>query len=368
MFTNFPEIDTPALLIEKSIMERNIKEMQALARKNGIRLRSHIKTHKIPVLAHMQIAAGACGIACAKIGEAEIMADAGINDIQIANIIVGDLKIERLLKLSERNIKISCCIDSFEGAKALSDKYSSQSRILDVYIKINSGFDRCGLNNIHDIFKLATFINSLAGLNLIGILTHAGQVYAAKDIIEVKEIGIHEGQFMVDITNKLRKEGINIKEISVGSTPAARYSSSVHGITELRAGNYIFHDMIQVSLGTCEIAQCALSVLATVISKPADNRVIIDAGSKSLGLDKGALGNVTTNGYGFITNKQGTIERLSEEHGITLHQNEKYEIGERLRIIPNHACNVVNLYDFAYLVDRDKIVDILKIEARGKIT
>lgn len=368
MSVNFPEIDTPALLIEKSIMEKNIIEMQALANKHGINLRSHIKTHKIPSLAINQVKAGAIGIAAAKIGEAEVITDAGINDIQIANIIIGEIKIERLLKLSERNIKISCCIDSFEGARALSDKYSANDKILDVFIKINSGFDRCGMNNIEDIFKLAAYIQSLSGLNLVGILTHAGQVYAAKNKNEVEEIGIYEGQFMVDIAGKLRKEGISAEEISVGSTPAARFSSSILGITELRAGNYIFHDMIQVSLGTCTIGRCALSILSTVISKPSNNRVIIDAGSKSLGLDKGSHGNETIDGYGYITDKRGTIARLSEEHGIITHQNEKFEIGERLSIIPNHACNVVNLYDYAYLVDGDKIIDVLKIEARGKIT
>ncbi len=359
------DLETPALLIEKSKLERNIKNMQALADRRGVKLRPHTKTHKTPEIAKIQIEHGANGIAVAKIAEAEVMADAGIKDIQIANIVVGNSKVERLFALHERLDSLSCNVDSNDAVNAIAKKFDENDKWLDVYIEINSGHNRSGLNSYKDIYQLASFIQNSSGVNLIGLFTHAGQAYAADSREQIEEIGKHEGEFLREIAEQLLNDRIYIANISVGSTPTAPYCSKVEGVTEIRPGNYVFYDMIQTGLGSCQIEDCALTVLATVISIPEKNRVIIDAGAKALNLDKGVSEKLSPEGYGYVTGKKCLIERLSEEHGIIAHSGEHFYIGEKLRIIPNHACVVTNLFDIAFLVDNNEIVGQYSIKARG---
>jgi len=361
------DIDTPALLIERGIVEKNILRMQRLADDNRLTLRPHIKAHKMPFLALKQIAAGAGGVAVAKLSEAEIMIKNGLDDIQVANQVVGPTKIERLFCLS-RDAKISCAVDSLVNASELSAFFEKHGQKIDVFIEIDTGLKRCGLASQKEIVMLARQLLKLKGVNFRGIMTHAGHAYAAAGKREVAEIGKHEGRFMVETAGLIRAAGVTVSEISVGSTPTAPHAASVPGVTEIRPGNYIFNDMMQVALGTVTVENCALTVLATIISLPAKNRAVIDAGSKALALDKGAHGNELLKGFGHILKKKATIERLSEEHGIVDFDREKFLPGEKVRIIPNHACPVVNLFDFAYLVDGRKVIALIPIEARGMVT
>lgn len=366
MFCSFSEIDTPALLIEKSILERNIFSMQALANSRNIKLRPHIKTHKIPEIAQMQIDAGANGIAVAKISEAEIMAQFGFKDIQIANIIVGDKKVNRLKILREQLESLSVATDSFEAVDDLAKGFIDASLPLKVFIKVDVGFNRCGLESKEAILKLSRYIKDKKGLHFEGILTHAGQAYLAQNQKEIEQIGYNEGITMVQIADYLKSNDVEVPEISVGSTPTALYVSNINGITELRAGNYVYYDMIQVALGTANIRDCALSVLSTIISIPSLDRMVIDAGSKSLSLDKGAHSNTLLDSFGYIIGKNSKIKRLSEEHGVVEILNEDFTTGEKIRIIPNHSCAVSNLFDKAYLVDQKEIVAEYHIACRGK--
>jgi len=363
---NYQEIDTPALLIENKIMLGNIEKMQKIANASGVKLRPHTKTHKIPEIAKLQIEHGASGIAVAKLSEAEIMADAGIDDIQIANIIVSEKKIERLLELHGKLKSISCNVDSIESAKAIAEKFDKSETWLDVFIEINSGQNRSGLSEYKDIYNLAKFIQDLPGINLVGLFTHAGHAYAANSQEEIKEIGIKEAELLIEISERLMDERIYIAQISVGSTPTAPYCSKVEGVTEIRPGNYIFHDIIQTKLGACSIDECALSVLATVISIPDSNRVIIDAGAKALSKDKGASEKLSPEGHGYVIGKECIIERLNEEHGIIVHNGESFSIGEKIRIIPNHSCVVINLFDTATLIENNKVIRQYEIKGRGK--
>lgn len=365
MIHTFPEIETPALIIEKSLVEQNIKYMQGIADSAEVKLRPHTKTHKSPFLADMQIKAGATGIAVAKLGEAEVMADNGFRDIQIANIIVGPTKIERLLRLSERLDRLTCTVDCIEAAQAINDIFQSQNRQMELFIEVNTGHNRSGLNNIAMITELADYINNANGLKFAGLLTHAGQAYSANNIYEIQKIASVEGEFLVEIAKLLTAKGIEVKDISVGSTPTARYVSLVEGITEIRPGNYIFFDNIQVNLGSCSFASCALTVLGTVVSTPAEDRVIIDAGAKALSVDR-RIRKTELPVHGVIIGKRAALNKISEEHGIISHTGESFQLGERLRIIPNHACLVMNLFDYAYLVDGDKIVQKIEILGRGK--
>ncbi|ROL61533.1 D-TA family PLP-dependent enzyme [Bacteroidetes/Chlorobi group bacterium ChocPot_Mid] len=363
----FPELDTPSLLIEKSILEKNISDMQTLMDKYNVKLRPHIKTHKSLELAKMQINAGAVGIACAKVSEAMVFADAGFKDIQIANILIGDKKLENLFYLQKNIDKLSCCVDSIDNARILADFFDNRNKKMDVMIIVDCGYHRCGFSDYSQILKLAQYIKKRNSLNLIGITTHAGQSYSAQSNEERLNIASHEGNLMVHYANKLRKDGIAIQDVTIGSNPTARESCKVKGVTEIRSGNYIFNDLIQVSLGTVKINRCALTVLSQVISIPSKTRVIIDAGSKTFSSDKGAHGNENLIGFGHIIGKNAIIERLSEEHGIIKSNNEKFKIEERLRIIPNHACTTTNSFEKAYIVDRNKVIKEISISARGKI-
>jgi len=365
---NINEIETPALLIELSILKNNISSMQNRCNIKGVKLRPHIKTHKMPKIAKMQLDEGANGIAVAKLGEAEVFANEGFDDIQIANIIIGEKKIERLFQLKSKVKNLSVCVDSVVGIKQLSQRFEVQSPKLNVFVEIDTGLGRSGLKDKVEILNLINEIEKYSGLRFAGLLTHAGQVYSAENFEEIKNIANFEVEFICDIARFLRKKEKKVNVLSIGSTPAANAYDNLDEINEIRPGNYVFNDMIQVSLGVAKIEQCSLSILASVISKPASDRVIIDAGSKSLHTDRGAHGNEKIKTYGFVLEKKCSIMRLSEEHGFVYHQDEKFYIGEKLRIIPNHACAVCNLFDYAYLVDKNQVIDVISISARGKVT
>jgi D-serine deaminase-like pyridoxal phosphate-dependent protein len=367
MSTLFPELDTPSLLIEKSILDRNISEMQSICNENDVSLRPHVKSHKSPYLAVMQVSNGAIGISCAKVSEAMVFANAGIRNIQIANIIIGEKKFSALYEIQTKTNTLSVCVDSIDNAKPLAEYFLAKHSVMNVIIMIDCGYARCGISDFGKISELIGFIRSSHSLNFLGITTHAGHAYSAKNNEERISIAEHEGRFMTDLANKIRKEGTFINEVIIGSNPTARHCCRINGVTQIRTGNYIFNDMIQVGLGTVGIEDCALSVLSQVISIPTDDRVIIDAGSKTFSSDRGAHGNENLIGYGKILNKKAMIERLSEEHGIISNQGDKFYIGERLRIIPNHACTTTNMFDKAYLVDADNIINEIEISARGKI-
>lgn len=364
---NLNEIETPGLLIESSILKNNISLMQKRCNEKGVKLRPHIKTHKMPRIAKMQLEEGAIGIAVAKLAEAEVFASEGFDDIQIANIIIGEKKIERLSKLNSKVKNLSVCVDSFDGIKQLSQRFDGQNQILKVIIEVDSGLGRSGLKEKTEILNLVNEIEKCPGLSFEGLLTHAGQVYSAENFEEIKNIAKFEVEFICDLARFLRKNEKKVNILSIGSTPSANAYDSLDDITEIRPGNYVFNDMIQVSLGVAKIEQCALSILASVISKSTNDRLIIDAGSKSLHTDRGAHGNEKIKTFGFVLGKKCSMFRLSEEHGFIYYKEENFCIGEKIRIIPNHACAVCNLFDFAYLVDKDRVIDVIPISARGKV-
>ncbi|HWR83269.1 MAG TPA: alanine racemase [Candidatus Deferrimicrobium sp.] len=365
MITNLSDIDTPAVLIEKSVMENNVRLMQALSDRCRVNLRVHVKTHKIPALAKLQLKAGAIGIAVAKLGEAEVMAAAGIKDIQIANIIVGESKFRRLARLS-RTCRLSIAIDSEENAKELSIVLSRSRRSVNVFIKVDTGLRRCGLAAFPRILQLVERAQKLKGVKIVGLLTHAGHAYGARNRKQVQDIGQAEGEVVVRFARRLTRLGFQIPVVSVGSTPTAPYCAAVDGVTELRVGNYIFNDMTQVALGTVGLNRCALGVLATVISIPTPDRAVIDAGSKALGTDRGAHGRDILAGFGHIVGGGGELTRLSEEHGVIERLTRPFKIGQKVRVIPNHACTVMNLFDSAYLVDGEAVIERNPVAARGR--
>ncbi len=370
------DLDTPALIIDLDKLEFNIRDMANFARQQGVKLRPHIKSHKIPEIALMQVREGAVGVTVAKLGEAEVMAQAGIEDILIANQITGPAKIKRLLGLAER-VRVCVAVDSLEGAGLLSQAAVGRNLQLGVVVEVDSGLRRCGVLPGEEVVDLAKGILELPGLSFQGIMTHAGHVYGMECWQEAVEVGRREGELMLEVARLLEGAGIAAKEVSVGSTPTAKVSGQVKGVTEIRPGNYVFYDAIQMALGVVGPERCALTVLSTVISTPAPDRVVLDAGSKTLALDKGAHGASLVKGFGIILGGDGlperslSIERLSEEHGVVAVEAgfsaEKPKLNARVRIIPNHACTVINLFDQVYGVRGEVVETVWKVAARGKL-
>ncbi len=336
--------DTPLLVVDLDRLEENIRDMADFASRRSLDLRPHIKTHKTPAIARRQLEAGAAGITVAKLGEAEVMADHGIENILVAYPLVGEVKVNRLLRLAER-ARVSTVVDNLEAATVLSERFLAAGRRLDVLIEIDSGLHRCGVEPGRDTLDFAEHILQLEGLRLVGILTHAGHAYASRTPAEVAEIGRREGEVMVETAALMRKAGLEVDIVSVGSTPTVKYAGCVEGVTEVRPGNYVFYDAIQVALGVVEPERCALRVRARVVSAVRPGRVIIDAGSKALGLDTGGHGTDLLRGHGMVVGHPDVvISRLSEEHGFLDFNSSPrpLEVGDIIEIIPNHACSVVN--------------------------
>ena len=364
--SGIPSVDTPALLIDLDIVRRNLQQMQKNADNFGVALRPHIKTHKIPELAHLQMRLGAAGITVAKVSEAEVMAQGGIKDIFIANQVVSENKLNRLADLKKK-VDISVGLDSPVAAEKLSAIFAASGLTMEYLIEINSGLNRCGVLPGRDAVELYRAIHALPALRFKGIFTHAGQVYGAGSVAEVMEISRHESKIMFETAEALEEAGTLVQIISIGSTPTMKVWQGYEGINEIRPGNYIFHDAIQLSLGVATLEECALSIVASVISRPARQRAVIDGGSKAFSSDRGARGKEMSSGFGIVLGKKATLVRLSEEHGIiSLDPDEHLEIGDRVRIIPNHACAAVNLFDRAYGISNGEIVEEFNIAARGK--
>jgi D-serine deaminase-like pyridoxal phosphate-dependent protein len=367
------DLPTPQVLIDQRRALRNIDRVQQLASNAGVRLRPHAKTHKSPLVAKWQIERGAVGICCAKVGEAEVFADAGVRDIRLPYP-VNPSNAPRVLALMDRTT-ISIIVDHRDVARGWSEAMQRAGRTLDVLVKVDVGFHRCGIDPEQgDPLAFIAAIHAMPGLRLRGLLSHAGHAYHASSEDELRAIAAREAATLCGLRERAAASGIQLEEISVGATPTLRFSVGQPGLTELRPGNYVYFDRTQVSLGSAALDDCALTVLATVVSKPAGDRIILDCGSKTLTNDQ-ARGIRNAAGYGAVLTAANavdetlTIERLSEEHAtVRVSGATPLEPGDRVRVLPNHSCVVSNLVDLVRLVDGDRVIDTLPVAARGRIT
>jgi D-serine deaminase-like pyridoxal phosphate-dependent protein len=370
------DLPTPAVLIEQSRVERNLDRMQAAARARGLRLRPHAKTHKSVTLARLQIGRGAVGICCAKLGEAEVFADAGIEDIRVPYPL-NPANAERVLALLDRT-HLSFIVDHLDVARGWSRAIHGAGRTVDVLVKVDVGFHRCGIDpDAAGAKEFVVRVADMPGLRFRGLLSHAGHGYGATSEAEVEAVAATEARVLRDLAALVGGDGVLVEEISVGATPTARYSLRQPGITELRPGNYIYYDRTQVGLGAAAWSDCALTVLARVVSRPAADRIVLDCGSKTLTNDLArAFGSAP--GYGAVlqsldadTPDEGLlVERLSEEHAVVkaLGGESPLQPGDLVRVVPNHSCVVSNLMDAVWVVDGADVVDQLEVSARGRIT
>jgi D-serine deaminase-like pyridoxal phosphate-dependent protein len=347
------DVDTPAVLIDLDKVEANLKRTQDYADAHGVKLRPHIKTHKLPRFAKRQIELGAIGITVQKLGEAEVMADAGITDIFLPYNILGEAKLRRLKALHER-ITIRVTADSPETIAGLSATFADAQKPLEVLVECDTGMGRCGVQSPQAALELARAIDRSPGLSFAGLMTYpaAGQYAKA-------------ARWLADGKALLTEAGLPPRITSNGGTPDLWHAHEADAATEHRPGTYIYMDRYQVEKGVATFNDCALTVIATVVSRPTDNRAIIDAGSKALTSDTLGL-----SGYGHVVGyPEAVITSLSEEHGtIDLSAStKKPQIGEKLYIVPNHCCVVSNLFDVVNLTQGDEVVETVPVAARGRV-
>ena len=347
------EYGTPALVIDMDRFERNIARAQEICDTAGVANRPHIKTHKSPLLAQLQIKAGAKGITCQKLGEAEVMAQDGIDDILISYNLIGEEKIARLGALLART-NITVAADNEVVIAGLPAAAAIAGRSLPIVIECDTGRKRAGVETPAEVIALASQIARTPGLSFAGLLMYP------------TETGWTEAQrFFDDATAGLRQLGLDPAIVSTGGSPNLKNVGKLKGATEHRPGTYIYNDRMQVAAGVATWDDCALHVYSTVVSRAAPDRGILDAGSKTLTADTGGL-----DGYGLILeHPQARIARFAEEHGFLdlAKSNTRPAVGDVVRIVPNHVCVVVNMSDEVVMVRGDEIIGILPVAARGKL-
>lgn len=359
------DIDTPALVVDLDIMERNLCRVAEYAKGHGLRLRPHTKTHKSPLLGRRQLDAGAVGLTVAKTSEAEVMLGAQPQDLLIAYPIVGRAKMERLTSLARRT-RVTVSLDSLEAARDISEAARAAQVEVGVLAEVDVGLGRVGVTPGQPLVDLAREIQKLPGLSLEGIAFYPGQI---KDMSEAGRAGFAKvSELLASILTELRRADIEVKIVSGGSTPTLFHSHEMAGLTEIRPGTYIFNDLNTINSGACTMADCAASVLATVVSTARPGQMIVDGGSKTFSSDR--LNGSTEVTFGHVVEAPGArFHKMNEEHGfVDLSRVERtFAVGDRVHIIPNHICVAVNLHEQVYGIRGDQVEDVWKVEARGKL-
>ncbi len=342
------DLDTPALTVDLDIMEENIRRLQAYCDAHDLRLRPHIKTHKVPAIGHLQLRAGAQGIACQKLGEAEVFAAAGFDDILIPYNIIGRPKLERLARLMHQ-CHLTVAADSLTTVQGLAEAAAEAGQPLDVIIELEGKIERAGVHTPEEAVTLAQAIDRTPGLRYRGVMIYPSDPECVSRLTA--------------FLDALRAAGLPAEMVSGGGTGAAYHSHEVPGLTEIRVGTYVYNDWTTVQNGWCTIEQCAQRVICTVVSRPTPDRAILDGGSKTFSSDGGLpMGHI-------LEYPEAAIYRMNEEHGYVDISRcaRKPEVGERVTVIPNHACAVSNLHDVIYGLRGDRVETVWPILARGKL-
>ncbi|MCG9130651.1 DSD1 family PLP-dependent enzyme [Candidatus Poribacteria bacterium] len=354
------ELDTPALLIDLDKMEANIETMASYFSTVNADLRPHVKTHKTPIISHKQIAAGAIGVTCAKLGEAEAVIHAGIRDVLIANQVVGPHKIARLINLAKHS-EIMVAVDNFENVQAISEAAAAKGATVRMLIEVNIGMNRCGVEPGEPVLKLAEKVRQSPNLKFEGLMGYEGHTVTKRNQVERDAAAREAMQHLLDAKHYLEKQGVEVSIMSGGGTGTFNITGSIPEMTEVQAGSYIFMDSTYGNVeGVGEQFDCSLSVLATVVSRPSPNRVIVDTGLKVLAKEFGIPQPVGVNGV--------ELTGLSEEHGTIQVSDENVSLkpGDKLEILPSHCCTTVNLHDRYYGIRQGIVESVWDITARGK--
>lgn len=364
MTQHIADLDTPALLIDLDIMERNLKKAADYAATHSLRLRPHTKTHKSPVLARRQMDLGATGITVAKVGEAEVMLKAEPPDLLLAYPVIGARKMARLMEVAKRtNLTVS--LDNEFSARQLSDAASRAGVTVSVLTETDVGLGRVGVAPA-EIVPLAKLIAGLAGLRFRGIAFYPGHI---KQMDETGSAALHQVSAVVDaMAADLRRAGLEAEIISGGSTPTLWHSHCVKGLNEIRPGTYVFNDRNTVVSGACRMEDCAASILTTVVSTSVRDQFIIDGGSKTFFSDGFAGASEPSWGH-IVEAPEAVFTKMNEEHGYIRLAGaaSRFKPGDRVRVIPNHICVAMNLHESVYGVRGDRVEECWRVEARGKL-
>lgn len=348
------EFGTPAVVIDLDCVARNIARVQAICDAAGVANRPHVKTHKSPVLARLQREGGARGITCQKLGEAEVMAEGGLDDILISYNLLGSHRMGRLGALL-RKARVTATADNPTVVQDLTEAARIAERPLPVVIECDTGRKRAGVETPAEAVGLARLIARLPGLEFAGFLFYP-----------TEQSWPQTQRFFDEALAGVREAGLEPRVVSTGGTPNLVNLDKLQGATEHRAGTYIFNDRMMLACGAAGLADCALTVYTTVVSRAAPERGILDAGSKTLTSDPGG----GLDGFGLILeHPQARIKAFAEEHGFLdlATCNERPKVGDVLRVVPNHVCVVVNMVDQLIAVRGDEIVDVIPVAARGKL-
>lgn len=359
--------ETPALVLDVDATQANISGMQAIASAGGKALRPHAKTHKMLEVARMQLAAGAVGLQVAKLGEAEVFLESGVQDVFVGYPIVGASKIERLLALAER-VRISLSLDDIAVAEPIARAAAARGLTIDVLLEINTGLDRVGVVP-QDGVALARRVADLPGVRVKGVMTHEGQALprSADEATLARETA-DACAALVGVAEAIRSAGIPCEVVSVGTTATARFDARAPGVTEIRPGTYVFNDGTMSAHGASRLEDTAVWAVATVVSRPSPDRAIVDAGSKVLSSDRINQKDAPPIMGRVVDRPDHMVVRVMEEHGvIATPPGSTLRIGDRVAIVPSHVCTAINLTDWVHVASRGTIVDEWRVAARGRV-
>lgn len=352
------QLETPCVVIDVEQARRNVEKMQRVADEAGCTLRPHIKTHKIPFFARMQLQAGCGGITCAKVSEAEVMADSGCDDIFIAYPLVGAFRIRRALALLPRMKRLILAVDSMESALPLSEAAAAADVTLEIRLEVDTGLRRTGVPR-EKLLSLAKEIAALPGLSLTGLYTFRGLVCHDAPTTDNLAAAREEGELMASMAARLRESGIPIRDVSAGSTPTGVLLAQTGLVTEIRPGTYIFNDHMVCMEKAAEPSEIAARIYATVVSTPEEGYAVIDGGTKTFPMD------ILLDqppyfypGYALVAGDDNLqLRRMNEEHGILTAKNGHtgLKVGQVIELIPIHVCTAVNMQNRLWLYENGSL-------------
>ncbi|HET6892264.1 MAG TPA: alanine racemase [Pyrinomonadaceae bacterium] len=362
---NLETIPTPALILDVERVRRNAARIGRRVTEMGARLRPHIKTHKCIEVARIQTRGHSGAITVSTLAEARAFAAAGFSDITYA-VPIEPGKFEAAIDLAKLCNRLALLTDDVEIPVPLNEAARKTGRILDLFLKVDSGYHRCGVEpDSEEAITIPAQIAKCSNLRFAGILTHAGHSYNYPDRAERLKVARHERDVMVELADRLRAQGIEVPTVTIGSTPSITIVDHLKGVDEARPGNYIFFDAFQAAIGSCNFDDCALTVLAAVVHRNGQhNKVVVDAGAIALSKDRGAVDFQPDCGYGRVLDLEGrdlglTVTALAQEHGQIMSQNcdNKLAVGDRVRVLANHSCLSAAQHAHYYVLERGEIVD-----------
>jgi D-serine deaminase-like pyridoxal phosphate-dependent protein len=360
------ELETPALLIDLDRMERNLCRVAQYAKEHDLRLRPHTKTHKIPAIGKRQVELGAVGLTVAKVGEAEVMLESGTPDILVHYPIIGLSKLGRLTEVARR-VRVTVALDSLQAARQLADACRAARVSVGVLVEADVGMHRCGVAVGEELVNLAQGVDRLAPhITLEGATFYPGHIRSPAE--EFRRLIDQLAADTAQIVDDFRRAGLPLKIFSAGSTPLVFQSHLFPGITEIRPGTYVFCDVNCVRAEMATLDDCAVTILTTVVSAARPGFFLIDGGSKTFSSDRLAGSNENTYGY-VVEAPEAVIYQQNEEHGYVDARkcDREFQVGDRLRVIPNHVCVAMNLEDQVYGIRGEEVEVAWKVAARGKI-